>query len=220
MSDDLPGFAPLEQRLAGMSPTVRHDTRMLWKYGVLRVQDAALRAALEDFFTNMVAPQFYTTPSSRTGKYHLSWHNKEGGLLRNTVECCKVVPFMMTAYPEFTDNSNPKFPKVLPEHQDAVLAATMVSDSMKCGHPWGDTMIREHGIIAATNFLPVCEKYGVNGVLAKRVYDATYGHLGRWTPGFTAETKFGPHTQLTHLIDMFFTCKDLETLYTPKEPME
>ena len=190
----------------------------LWKYGVERVQDTAVRGALADYLANETPLAFFVSPASMTGKHHPYWQSKKGGIVRNTVECCVVVDRQLQVYPEFTDTQY----NVLSGARDVVLVATILSDTFKyhiseSAKP--DETMRfdpEHGKIAADKWRQIATRHRVSGEVADQIYEATYWHLGRWTPGWEPGKQWSPYVQVTHCVDMFMSDKNLEVLYDQK----
>lgn len=198
----------------GLSQEVEIELHPFWKHCVLAVENLEIRGALVTYLEDVAPIEFYVRPASSTGAHHPAWQNKPAGIIRNTVECCLLIPGMMGAFPELSGPPPETAPD--PLARDIITAATVLSDSQKGGKPWGAATDRNHGAIAAEDFQRVAERLRLNPAVTSRIVEATRWHLGRFTPGWTPEVVFSPETKLTHLLDMFFACKALEELYWPR----
>ena len=202
-----------------LSETVKKELASFWQYCVEPVSDPKLKDALVYFLEETAPLGFFVNPASSSGKTHLRWQRGEGGILRNTTECCLALNQQLRIYPQFTDKNY----NVLPQHRDIILIATILSDTFKYGDEIlaastkKSKMIPEHGAVAAEKWRAVAEKFAILPSTADKIYNATYWHLGRWTPGWTPETKFDLYTGIVHRLDMMFADKNLESLYNPKE---
>ena len=197
---------------------VEQELISLWKYGVLRISDSMIRKSIIDFLSQEAPLGFFVNPASVSGKWHPKWQNEKCGILRNTTECCLFADQMLMQYQEFCDTTH----RVLPEARDIVLCATILSDTFKYGtlivEPHSDKAkhIREHGQVAADKWWPIAyATCPLNPI--KEIYDSTYWHLGRWTPGWTPGVKFSKLTEIVHILDAIFADKNLELLYEVKQ---
>ncbi len=201
---------------------VEYELRALWKYGVERISNQALKESIIHFLEHEAPDGFFLNPASVSGKYHPAWQNRRCGILRNTTECCMLVDRFIMLKKELCDeDDNP-----LPEARDVVLAATILSDTFKYDaatvEPYSGSRKanRGHGEVAADIWFKHAGM--VPSDMAREVYAATKWHLGRWTPGWTPTIgkKFSPCIEVVHIIDAVFTDKGLELLYYPKSIIE
>ena len=205
--------------LGHLDEKVQNEIEALWKYGVGRVTNTELRAGLAHFLESEVPWSFYVLPASLMGKHHPSWQNAKAGIVRNTVECCLAVDRQLRMYPQFTDDRY----HVLPEHQDIVLVATIVTDTFKYGEKEPDSTLPDvkydplHGKIGADRWEKATAHLPVAPSVRASIYEAVYWHLGRWTPGWSPDVKLSLYAEITHRIDMIFSDRNLELLYDPKE---
>lgn len=200
---------------------VERELESLWKHGVLRISDELIRESVVKFLEEDVPLGFFVNPAAASGKHHPKWQNKVCGILRNTTECCLLADIMLEQHKEFCDSEN-----VLPEPRDIVLSATILSDTFKYDtnivKPYSDSVkhLKDHGKFAADRWIPIVYSLHPRDHtidLVEEIYDATYWHLGRWTPGWTPEVKLSKLTEIVHLLDAIFADKNLELLYEAKE---
>ena len=117
-------------------------------------------------------------------------------------------------YHDFCDAED----KVLSMPRDIVLAATILSDTFKYDKEKVD---KNHGKVAAQIWRDKYRaRYAITARVANEIFQAVYWHLGRWTEGWTPQTKFSLLTQITQRMDVIFADKSLELLYTPKRTIK
>jgi hypothetical protein len=202
-----------------LEASIATEITALWKYGVERVHDTAVRAAVADYLTSEAPLIFFVGPASMAGEHHPYWQNRKAGIVRNTVECCLVVDRQLQVYPQFVDAHD----NILSGARDVVLAATILSDTFKFGS--GDsTSVDEntrydptHGAKAADKWRLLAARHMVDSGVADQIYEAIYWHLGRWTPGWKPGMTSSAYAHVTHCVDMFMSDKNLELLYDPKK---
>ena len=201
---------------------VEYELKALWKYGVERISNKALRESIIHFLEHEAPDGFFLNPASVSGKHHPEWQNRRCGILRNTTECCVLADRFIGTKRELCSAMD----GVLPEARDVVLAATILSDTFKYGAATvepscrGVKSVLEHGEIAADIWFKNAGM--VPSDMAREVFAATKWHLGRFTPGWTPEIgkKFSPCIEVVHLLDAVFADKGLEVLYRPKSILE
>ncbi len=205
--------------------TVENELRSLWKYGIERIADAQIKEGVIDFLENEAPLGFFVNSASSTGTHHPVWQTKKSGILRNTVECCLAVDRQLRIYKEFCDEND----NVLPQPRDIVIAATILSDTFKYGEKilgvnsaLESKMLQDHGKISADVWKnKIAPRHpAIPAKIAAQIYEAVYWHLGRWTPGWTPDTKLGLLAEITHRIDITFADKALELIYEPKKIIE
>ena len=134
------------------SAKVEQEIRSLWEWGIDRISDENIRQAVKYYYLYKVPGQFFTAPSSTSGK-HPYWHNVSGGLVRHIAECCVSADRLLAVFGFVEDDDR----TIHAPARDIVLAATVITDTQKNGIPWGDTSVRNHGEIAANVWRDVAE---------------------------------------------------------------
>ncbi len=183
-----------------------------WKFGVEAIYDTGLKLGVACFLEEVAPAQFLYEGASGTGKHHPAWQNGRFGMLRNTVECCLLVPGMARYVEGMTDvEKNPIRGRI-----DVALAATIVSDTFKVGAN-GERTGPEHGSIAAAHWKAYASRRQLADLdVIDDVFTAVYWHYGVYTPAWRKGVTFTPETRLVHLVDAFMAQKALERLFHPK----
>jgi len=202
---------------------VEKELKALWKYGIDRIESTWTKASVVDFLEEETPLSFFINPASPSKRHHPAWQNKEAGMLRNTTECCLIVDMQLRSFKKFCGVLD----EIIPWTRDVVLAATILSDTFKYDKQILDgveivspgKVNPNHGKIAANIWR---DKYAKRHGVAreKEIFEATYWHLGRWTPGWTPKIKFSTLTKIVHRIDAIMADNSLELLYTPKDAIE
>ncbi len=197
-------------------PVAEWELRAFWKHGIEAIADPALRETVAGFLADVSPVQFFTYAAGTGGKYHPVWQNRPFGMLRNTTECCAMIPKMAQYFPGIVDRER----KLIPEKVDAALAATIVSDTFKFDEK-GEKTGAAHGEIAANRWREYTKERGtISGAAAHQIEEAVLWHYGIYAPQWRPGVPLSPLIQLVHLVDAFFAQKTLELLYHPKSVIE
>jgi hypothetical protein len=207
-------------RAAGeLDPVVAARLDELQIFCINQVSDPTAREALICFLAEVAPIQFFVSPASR-GQHHPKWQNERGGIIRNTLECCLGVDRKMRAFPQLLDPQG----HPLPRDRDILLIATIISDTFKHVDLEGEWKGFSHHRIAAEKWEELASRCGLESTFSKKVYDAIFWHLGRftpeWDPNWTDPSRdLDLHAFLVHMLDMDFSNKDLERIFLPKSPL-
>ena len=193
---------------------IEEKVKALWDRGIERISDEDIRQAIKHYYFAGVPVEFFSAPVSVSGGKHPSWHNKPGGIVWHLMECCVSANRLLAAY-EYTDE-NGKFDL---RARDIVLAATLITDTLKNGSPWGEVSLRNHGELAALRWKHLAHG-SVDDDALEQIAQAVHYHYGRYTvvPKGQKKIRFKdmpPLTQIVHLLDMCSSNKDYELLYRP-----
>lgn len=200
-----------------LTDVVELRVREFWQFCVEDIRDAQIRESVVQYLETASPWQFFVAPASPSGKHHPVWQNEPGGILRNTVECCLSVDKAMQKEWSLVEGlDTPKEPD-----RSIIFAATLLSDSFKGGDPWSPHTDYRHGKIAAEHWKKIALELGVPERSIALVYEATFWHLGRFTPGWTKEidATLSLHTKITAALDAHYADKNLEKLFTPRSPL-
>jgi len=212
------------ERMGLWDKIVEQELKSLWKYGVEKISNPGIKASIVDFLSEEAPLSFFLNPAFPSGKHHPAWQNGKCGILRNTTECCATVEDHLRMYHDFCDEND----NVLSLPRDIVLAATILSDTFKYGkeilngvEKISSKVNGNHGKIAAHIWRDKYRaRYPITARAANEVFQAVYWHLGRWTEGWTPQTKFSLLTQITQRMDVIFADKNLELLYRPRKTIK
>ncbi len=187
------------------------ELKALWKYGIERIGDQALREAVSSFLC-IVPIIFYTDHASRSGRMHPYWQNGRHGTLRSIVESCVLVPDLARYIPEMLDATLTPDPRAV----DVALAATIISDTWK-KEDVGDVHYGpDHGRVAAAAWRKFALAKKLDAALIEEVAEGSVWHYGVYTPGWTRDTKLPSVAWLVHLCDAFTAQRSLAVIYQGK----
>ena len=195
---------------------VEEKIKALWQWGIERISDQDIRQAIKHFYFAGVPVEFFSAPASVSGGKHPSWHNKPGGIVWHLMECCVSADRFLQAY-EYTDEKG-RFDL---RARDIVLAATLITDTLKNGSPWGDVTLKNHGELAALRWKYLTHE-SVDYDALEQIAHAVHYHYGRYTPVPAGQKKIRfedmpPLAQIVHLLDMCSSNSDYQLLYRPVE---
>ena len=107
------------------------------------IKSTPIREYTETFLRTKVPEYFKTIPSSSSGKYHPSFANGVGGLMRHTIAVAYIV-HQITGL---------QFLRFRQKDRDRLLSAALLHDTFKQGETQegtGSTMLMDHAKIAAS----------------------------------------------------------------------
>jgi hypothetical protein len=184
----------------------------LWKYGIEKIAHPGLREVVARFLDERAPVKFFTESATRSGRHHPYWQNRPYGIVRNTVECCLLVPVMAQS---FRGMMLEDMTGTIRDSVDVALAATILSDTFKVDA--NGNRRDDHPKLAADDwsaFAPTTAL--VPQELIDRVTLAVRHHHGIWDPELDPAAKLPDEVWLVHIIDAFFAQKELELLYLPQ----
>ncbi len=205
----------LQERLrkaAMLDSNLQNELNALWKYGVERIKDSALRESIEKFLC-IVPLIFFVDPASRTGRFHPAWQLGRHGTLRSIIESCVLVPAMAQYIPEILDIDLKPDPHVI----DVALAATIISDTWKKEDVGDIHYGPEHGRVAAEAWRKSAEKDGLESRVIEEVAEGSIWHYGVYTPGWKPGVALSPITRLVNICDAFTAQPSLALIYEGKK---
>ncbi len=216
-------FFSIQKRIeakGAWNPIAELELKAFWKHAILPIQWTGVQHTVVGFLRDVAPVQFFTAPASPSGKHHPPWQNQPYGMLRNTTECCLLIPGMSQYVPAFVGVDR----KVDPKWIDLALAATIISDTFKFVAD-DKTIGAEHGSAAAANWLVYARRRRwMNEPDIEKVFDAVFWHYGIWTPQWRKEDDLArplsPLAMLVHQVDAFFAQNALAKLYNPKGVIE
>lgn len=161
--------------------------------------------------------ELWLAPCSSTGKYHPPFDQvTPGGIPNHMSVVTYLVEQGIFRYPEFTyQESHPDhhWPVTKPDPRwlDLARAATMLHDIAKCGIPWGERTVKNHGHLGA-EFLENLESFQKLGRFDRTmILRGVTWHMGRWEEGFEQDHRrvfgFFPFELLIQEADYYSTRK-------------
>ena len=158
------------------------------------IKDESLRKSLAELI-ELLPDYFFKEPAASTGKYHPSYAQGEGGLLRHTKAAVRI------GYELLQDLSIGK--KYTNHEKDLMLMALLSHDGFKKGLVEERYTRFDHPLIAAKVVLDNASKVGLSSEDAKFISDAIKTHMGDYTVDYSGnEVLEKPHTRYQNFVHM------------------
>ena len=144
---------------------------------------------------------FFEIPASSTGKYHPSYTQGSGGLVRHVKACVRfaIECFRLRWYSGFTE-----------DEKDLILVSLLLHDGWKSGTVKTEYTLDDHAIIATKQLQENEELCSMlPSEYLEKIYDNISTHMGQWrfyrkTNEAFAEEPSSASQKLVHFID--YTC--------------
>ncbi len=158
------------------------------------IKDESLRKSLGELI-ELLPDYFFKEPAASTGKYHPSYAQGEGGLLRHTKAAVRI------GYELLQDLSIGK--KYTSREKDLMLMALLLHDGFKKGLVEERYTRFDHPLIASKVILDNASKVGLSSEDAKFISDAIKTHMGDYTTDYNGnEVLDKPHTKYQNFVHM------------------
>ena len=158
------------------------------------IKDESLRKSLDELI-ELLPDYFFREPAASTGKYHPSYAQGEGGLLRHTKAAVRI------GYELLQDLSIGK--KYNSREKDLMLMALLLHDGFKKGLIEERYTRFDHPLIASKVILDNASKVGLSSEDAKFISDAIKTHMGDYTVDYNGnEVLEKPHTKCQNFVHM------------------
>ena len=158
------------------------------------IKDESLRKSLDELI-ELLPDYFFKEPAASTGKYHPSYAQGEGGLLRHTKAAVRI------GYELLQDLSIGK--KYNSREKDLMLMALLLHDGFKKGLIEERYTRFDHPLIASKVILDNASKVGLSSEDAKFISDAIKTHMGDYTVDYNGnEVLEKPHTKYQNFVHM------------------
>lgn len=158
------------------------------------IKDESLRKSLCELI-ELLPDYFFKEPAASTGKYHPSYAQGEGGLLRHTKAAVRI------GYELLQDLSIGK--KYTSREKDLMLMALLLHDGFKKGLVEERYTRFDHPLIASKVILDNASKVGLSSEDAKFISDAIKTHMGDYTTDYNGnEVLDKPHTKYQNFVHM------------------
>ena len=158
------------------------------------IKDESLRKSLGELI-ELLPDYFFKEPAASTGKYHPSYAQGEGGLLRHTKAAVRI------GYELLQDLSIGK--KYTDHEKDLMLMALLLHDGFKKGLVEERYTRFDHPLIASKVVLDNASKVGLSSEDAKFISDAIKTHMGDYTVDYNGnEVLEKPHTKYQNFVHM------------------
>jgi len=136
-----------------------------------KIQDDEIKCFVKEAL-NHAPKEFWTAPSSGTGKYHPPENQGKGGLIRHLCKTIIITEGLCIFF------NMPRY------DTDIILAGVSLHDIVKNGDPWGPSSHKEHGLVGA-RFL--CQ-FELREPAKSEIIDCVRYHMSQYT-GTKADVK-------------------------------
>ena len=158
------------------------------------IKDESLRKSLGELI-ELLPDYFFRERAASTGKYHPSYAQGEGGLLRHTKAAVRI------GYELLQDLSIGK--KYTSREKDLILMALLLHDGFKKGLVEERYTRFDHPLIASKVILDNASKVGLSNEDATFISDAIKTHMGDYTVDYNGnEVLDKPHTKYQNFVHM------------------
>lgn len=156
-----------------------------------------------------IAPEFFQSPASTTGKYHPSYTLGEGGLYRHTCAAVGIAKDLLSL--EWVQD------KIDDSGRDYILAALILHDSAKCGRCWDSKYTRHDHPIEASLLIKDNLEGEENQTFVDNVSRLVSCHMGQWNTARWDKTVLPKPEALdeviVHVADYLASRKYLEYMF-------
>lgn len=153
--------------------------------------DVDLQKAVKCYMEEATPDYFWTEGASSSGKYHPSFSQGEGGLVRHTKAVVMVAEELLRLS---------SYAYMKQEHKDYVIAACIIHDTAKYGIlEYNKTEYANHAKNAARAFAHFCENT-MQYKPSEYLLDAVTAHMGQWSTD-KDEKPFTSIDRCVHLAD-------------------
>lgn len=159
---------------------VESSAKQMLEHATNLIADPAIKALVKTCLKT-IPKEFYSEPSSSTGKFHPADEINKGGLVLHT---CRVVA-MAQHLADFYEISQ--------KERDILTAGLILHDSCKGGEPW-EVYAKDHGEVAAAH---IAKTKGGNNEVGKEIQRVAFRHMAQWSQ--TADGKRTPYVPETKL---------------------
>lgn len=159
---------------------------------------------------NLIPDYFFTEAASSTGKYHPSFSQGVGGLLRHTKVAVKIANTLLN-----NDSIGYKFTS---DEKDLIILSIVMHDSVKRGIPEEKYTRFDHPLLASKLVVDNASKTKLTNEEVKLVSDMISSHMGQWNKDFNGnEVLPKPKTKyerFVHMCDYLSAQKFLDVKFT------
>lgn len=163
---------------------------------------------------NLLPDYFFEVPASSTGKYHPSFSQGEGGLVRHT----KVAT---TIANELLNNNSVIGDAFTPKEKDLMILCLLVHDGLKSGLVKQEYTVFEHPILIGKYIIENNDKLNFSDKELEFIDSTIKTHMGEWTKDYNGnEVLERPHNKyqkFVHMCDFLSSKKFLNVKFEGNE---
>ena len=163
---------------------------------------------------NMLPDYFFEVPASSTGKYHPSFSQGEGGLVRHTKSAVNIANELLNHNSVIGDAFTLK-------EKDLMILCLLVHDGLKSGLVKQEYTVFEHPIIIGKYIIDNNDKIGFSDKELEFIDTTIKTHMGEWTKDYNGnEVLERPHNKyqkFVHMCDFLSSKKFLDIKFDGNE---
>jgi 23S rRNA maturation-related 3'-5' exoribonuclease YhaM len=179
------------------------------------IKNERIRKSAE-ILIDLVPDYFFTVPASSTGKYHPSFSQGEGGLLRHTKVATIIGKEVLSL--EYTNNLYTE------DEKDILLLGIMLHDTQKLGNPEGKYTRFDHPLLAAEFIEQNKDKTELTEEEIKLLKRVISSHMGQWNKSNYSSVELPKPSDkyefFVHMCDYLSSKKFLEVSFDEKNKIK
>ena len=179
------------------------------------IKNERIRKSAE-ILIDLVPDYFFTVPASSTGKYHPSFSQGEGGLLRHTKVATIIGKEVLSL--EYTNNLYTE------DEKDILLLGIMLHDTQKLGNPEGKYTRFDHPLLAAEFIEQNKDKTELKEEEIKLLKRVISSHMGQWNKSNYSSVELPKPSDkyefFVHMCDYLSSKKFLEVSFDEKNKIK
>jgi len=166
---------------------------------------------------NLLPDYFFEVPASSTGKYHPSFSQGEGGLVRHTKVAANIAN-------ELLNNNSIIGEPFTPKEKDLMILCILVHDGLKSGLIKQKYTVFEHPILIGNYIKENNDKLNFTDKELEFITTTISTHMGEWTKDYNGnEVLERPHNKyqkFVHMCDFLSSKKFLNVNFNGNEVMK
>lgn len=157
----------------------------------------------------LIPDYFFKVPASSTGKYHPSFSNGDGGLLRHTKVATRIGKEILSL--EYTNNLFTE------DEKDLLITGIMLHDTQKLGNPKEKYTRFDHPLLAADFIEQNKDKTELTKEEISLIKRVISSHMGQWNKSYYSKIELPKPSDkyefFVHMFDYLSSKKFLDVMF-------
>ena len=157
----------------------------------------------------LIPDYFFKVPASSTGKYHPSFSNVDGGLLRHTKVATRIGKEILSL--EYTNNLFTE------DEKDLLITGIMLHDTQKLGNPEERYTRFDHPLLAADFIEQNKDKTELTKEEISLIKRVISSHMGQWNKSYYSKIELPKPSDkyefFVHMFDYLSSKKFLDVMF-------
>lgn len=157
----------------------------------------------------LIPDYFFKVPASSTGKYHPSFSNGDGGLLRHTKVATRIGKEILSL--EYTNNLFTE------DEKDLLITGIMLHDTQKLGNPEERYTRFDHPLLAADFIEQNKDKTELTKEEISLIKRVISSHMGQWNKSYYSKIELPKPSDkyefFVHMFDYLSSKKFLDVMF-------